>query len=150
MSFIPECCDFFDTRRPKHYADDIQQNANWLICFHGNSWHDWPRPNMVSILYHEEFAPITGHNILYIHKSSRYDWILSWQCGVQYGVSPLCIYPCTRYFWLWQRRSTKSHNVAWGNNRCDWLNPAPLFTKKTPSYQYRDSHYKPETVVRPS
>ena len=26
----------------------------------------------------------------------------------------------------------------------------PLFTRKTPSYQYRDSHYKPETVVRPS
>ena len=26
----------------------------------------------------------------------------------------------------------------------------PLFTKKTPSYQYRDSHYKPEMVVRPS
>ena len=25
--------------------------------------------------------------------------------------------------------------------------PVPLFTKKTPSYQYRDSHYKPETVV---
>ena len=25
-----------------------------------------------------------------------------------------------------------------------------LFTKKTPSYQYRDSHYKAETVVRPS
>ena len=28
--------------------------------------------------------------------------------------------------------------------------PGPLFTKKTPFYQYRDSHYKPETVVRPS
>ena len=28
--------------------------------------------------------------------------------------------------------------------------PGPLFTKKTSSYQYRDSHYKPETVVRPS
>ena len=28
--------------------------------------------------------------------------------------------------------------------------PGPLFTKKTPSYQYRDSHYIPETVVRPS
>ena len=28
--------------------------------------------------------------------------------------------------------------------------PGPLFTKKTPSYQYRDPHYKPETVVRPS
>ena len=27
--------------------------------------------------------------------------------------------------------------------------PGPLFTK-TPSYQYRDYHYKPETVVRPS
>ena len=26
----------------------------------------------------------------------------------------------------------------------------PLFTEKMPSYQYRDSHYKPETVVRPS
>ena len=25
--------------------------------------------------------------------------------------------------------------------------PGPLFTKKTPSYQYRDSHYKPETVL---
>ena len=36
--------------------------------------------------------------------------------------------------------------------RCtQWLcTPGPLFTKKTPSYQYRDSHYKPETVVRPS
>ena len=28
--------------------------------------------------------------------------------------------------------------------------PGPLFTKKTPFYQYRDSHNKPETVVRPS
>ena len=28
--------------------------------------------------------------------------------------------------------------------------PGPLFTKKTPSYQYRDSHYKPETAVRSS
>ena len=26
----------------------------------------------------------------------------------------------------------------------------PLFTKKMLPYQYRDSHYKPETVVRPS
>ena len=26
----------------------------------------------------------------------------------------------------------------------------PVFTKKTSSYGYRDSHYKPETVVRPS
>ena len=30
------------------------------------------------------------------------------------------------------------------------IQPGPLFTKKAPSYQYRDSHYKPETVVRPS
>ena len=30
------------------------------------------------------------------------------------------------------------------------LRPGPLFTKKMPCYQYRDSHYKPETVVRPS
>ena len=26
----------------------------------------------------------------------------------------------------------------------------PLFTKKTPSYRYRDPHYKPKTVWRPS
>ena len=26
------------------------------------------------------------------------------------------------------------------------LSPGPLFTKKTPSYGYRDSHYKPKTV----
>ena len=32
----------------------------------------------------------------------------------------------------------------------DRPDPGPLFTKKTPSYQYRDSHYKPEAVVRPS
>ena len=31
-----------------------------------------------------------------------------------------------------------------------WSNSGPLFTTKTPSYQYRDSQYKPETVVRPS
>ena len=36
--------------------------------------------------------------------------------------------------------------VACGN----FVDPGPLFTKKTPSYQYRDSYYKPETVVRPS
>ena len=29
-------------------------------------------------------------------------------------------------------------------------NPGPLFTKKTPSYGYRDPHYKPKTVWRPS
>ena len=28
--------------------------------------------------------------------------------------------------------------------------PGPLFTKKTPSYGYRDPHYKPKTVWRPS
>ena len=28
-----------------------------------------------------------------------------------------------------------------------WMIPGPLFIKKTLSYQYRDSHYKPETVV---
>ena len=30
------------------------------------------------------------------------------------------------------------------------LSPGPLFTKKTPFFHCRDSHYKPETVVRPS
>ena len=34
-------------------------------------------------------------------------------------------------------------------NEC-WLISGPLFTKKTQSYQHRDSHYKLETVVRPS
>ena len=29
-------------------------------------------------------------------------------------------------------------------------NPGPLFTKKTPSYGYRDPHYKPKVVWRPS
>ena len=28
--------------------------------------------------------------------------------------------------------------------------PGPLFTKKTPSYGYRDPHNKPKTVWRPS
>ena len=32
----------------------------------------------------------------------------------------------------------------------DRLISGPLFTKKTPSYRYMDSHYKPETVVRRS
>ena len=38
-------------------------------------------------------------------------------------------------------------------NKCIMIlhtNPGPLFTKETPSYQYMDSHYKHETVVRPS
>ena len=29
-------------------------------------------------------------------------------------------------------------------------NPGPLFTKKMPSYGYKDPHYKPKTVWRPS
>ena len=36
------------------------------------------------------------------------------------------------------------------NGKCLVHIPGPVFTKKTPSYQHRDSHYKPETVVRPS
>ena len=40
------------------------------------------------------------------------------------------------------------------NNHIIHLNlqeyPGLLFTKKMPSNQYRDSHYKPETVVGPS
>ena len=39
---------------------------------------------------------------------------------------------------------------AVADGECNVIGPGPLFTKKTPSYQYRDSHYKPETVVRPS
>ena len=38
----------------------------------------------------------------------------------------------------------------WHSLSFSCIYPGPLFTKKTPSYQYRDSHYKPETVVRPS
>ena len=29
------------------------------------------------------------------------------------------------------------------------VTPGPLFIKKTPSYGYRDPHYKPKTVWRP-
>ena len=32
----------------------------------------------------------------------------------------------------------------------DHHRPGPLFTKKTPSYGYRNPHYKPNTVWRPS
>ena len=47
------------------------------------------------------------------------------------------------------------HDDIWHRKACQITGslsrkPRPLFTKKTPSYQYRDSHYKPETVVRPS
>ena len=35
-----------------------------------------------------------------------------------------------------------SNNIMWSSGH--------LFTKRTPSNQYMDSHYKPETVVRPS
>ena len=36
------------------------------------------------------------------------------------------------------------------NGQCVVHIPRHVVIKKTPSYQYRDSHYKPETVVRPS
>ena len=38
-------------------------------------------------------------------------------------------------------------NICWYSPQ---ERPEPLSTKKTPSYGYMDSHYKPETVVRPS
>ena len=35
-------------------------------------------------------------------------------------------------------------------NGCRYVISGPLVTTNTPSYQCRDSHYKPETAVRPS
>ena len=44
---------------------------------------------------------------------------------------------------------TEFSGLNWRLYISNWTS-GPLFTKKTPSYQYRNSHYKPETVVRPS
>ena len=49
---------------------------------------------------------------------------------------------------LWWQRNVGYISLKWRDHQGDC--PGPLFAKKTPSYQYRDSHYKPETVVRPS
>ena len=46
------------------------------------------------------------------------------------------------------RLATCSRLTSWHENAFSIT--GPLFTKKTPSYQYRDSQYKPETVIRPS
>ena len=40
-----------------------------------------------------------------------------------------------------------SHSITWYVHH---RSGPPLFTKKTPSYGYRDPHYKPKTVWRPS
>ena len=44
--------------------------------------------------------------------------------------------------------------IAWGkslwNMTIIWHQPGPLFTKKTPSYGYRNPHDKPKTAWRPS
>ena len=48
------------------------------------------------------------------------------------------------------------HQLWWMRMIClslfmtDGCFPVPLFTKMTPSYGYRDPHYKPKTVWRPS
>ena len=63
---------------------------------------------------------------------------------------------------MWQEtHAVKSLKLIWKSGTSSWklsvpndwvavtwlkdMSPGPLFTKKTPSYQYRDSHYKPET-----
>ena len=51
---------------------------------------------------------------------------------------------CSSYYWI--PNTDKTSSFYWNGPQPT----GPLFTKKTPSYQYRDSHYKPETVVRPS
>ena len=70
-------------------------------------------------------------------------WDTSWMCCIMLGSA--------RRAWtfLKVRVTTKSHNRSRFNITGEQTS-GPLFTKKTPSYQYRDSHYKPETVVRPS
>ena len=82
-------------------------------------------------------------------------WILYWVNGIRQlftwiaaaaTVAYVAVYSYTserritqfiitwHYIWQWQA----SNAVG------------PLFTRKTPFYWYRDSQYKPETVVRPS
>ena len=54
----------------------------------------------------------------------------------------VCIFYYVRdpFYQLFPARSQQCPVLAYA--------PGPIFTKKTSSYQYRDSHYKPETVVR--
>ena len=47
--------------------------------------------------------------------------------------------------WIWSRLKWSSYFNLFAMS----MKLLGLFTKKTLSYQYRDSHYKPETVVRP-
>ena len=45
---------------------------------------------------------------------------------------------------------TETWHLEFGTNTMLVAEYGPLFTKKTPSYGYRDPHYKPKTVWRPS
>ena len=44
---------------------------------------------------------------------------------------------------------SSAHDDQW-QLRPVFLKPGPLFTKNTSSLWFRDPHYKPETVIRPS
>ena len=78
--------------------------------------------------------------------------------GMDYHIPRLSVdvitYPCPNPIPVDWNASTRGRSpnvilVYCGARGISWYS-GPLFTKKTPSYQYRDSHYKPETVVRPS
>ena len=98
--------------------------------------------------------------------------LLHWHCG-NLTIAPL---PTKQPWWIWintscefimndcinttKQSTTKpcayclgytvsllAKEVPLSNSQ---VNSRPLFTKKIPSYWYRHSHYKPETVVRPS
>ena len=54
---------------------------------------------------------------------------------------------------LWCHCNVSPPSTTCGSDKtwASWhLKSGPLFTEKKPSYQYRDSHYNPETVVTPS
>ena len=61
---------------------------------------------------------------------------------LQTFVADICRLACT--YWV-----CRMHGSYWDIRNTEhghW----PLFTNKTQSYWYKDSHYKPETVIRPS
>ena len=126
-------------------SEKHRRPENWLLW-----WRYSVFIPIQVVIYHTEWVPgifpvLTLKCHLFVSRLSRSlpPMFYVWQPSTASGTSF-----CSWAKLLWQVWHVPSLccGCRWDRGRC----PGLLFTKKTSSYWYRDSHYKPETVVRPS
>ena len=104
-------------------------NNHWKGLLLKNHWISW---KVLEIYSNEKILETLN---FWMSHSWKSHWILN----------QIKCYACCKL-----KKCFGGEGVCMGCEEAIHVSPRPLYTKKMPSCQYRDSHYKPETVIRPS